>query len=37
MQFVIRAYDGANSLEKRMSVRQRHLENANRLFHLGVE
>lgn len=26
MQFVIRAYDGANSLEKRMAVRQRHLE-----------
>ena len=27
MQFVIMAYDGANSLEKRMAVRQRHLEN----------
>ena len=27
MQFVIRAYDGPNTLEKRMAVRQRHLEN----------
>ncbi len=27
MQFVIRAYDGANMLEKRMAVRKRHLEN----------
>ena len=27
MQFVIKAYDGANMLEKRMAVRQRHLEN----------
>ena len=27
MQFVIKAYDGANCLEKRMTVRQRHLEN----------
>ena len=27
MQFVIRAYDGPNLLEKRMAVRQRHLEN----------
>ena len=27
MQFVIKAYDGSNCLEKRMAVRQRHLEN----------
>ena len=27
MQFVIKAYDGADMLEKRMAVRQRHLEN----------
>ena len=27
MQFVIRAYDGADMLEKRMDVRERHLEN----------
>ena len=27
MQFIIRAYDGPNMLEKRMAVRQRHLEN----------
>lgn len=27
MQFIIRAYDGANVLEKRMAVRSRHLEN----------
>ena len=27
MQFVIRAYDGANMLDKRMAVRERHLEN----------
>ena len=27
MQFVIKAYDGVNKLEKRMEVRPRHLEN----------
>ncbi len=27
MQFVIRAYDGANMLDQRMAVRARHLEN----------
>ena len=27
MQFVIKAYDGVNKLEKRMAVRSRHLEN----------
>ena len=27
MQFVIRAYDGPDMLEKRMAVRSRHLEN----------
>ena len=27
MQFVIKAYDGAGMLEKRMEVRPRHLEN----------
>ena len=27
MQFVIRAYDGPNMLDKRMAVRERHLEN----------
>ena len=30
MQFVITAYDGENMLEKRMSVRPRHLENMAR-------
>ncbi len=27
MQFMIKAYDGANMLEKRMEIRPRHLEN----------
>ena len=27
MQFIIKAYDGKNMLEKRMAVRARHLEN----------
>ena len=27
MQFIIRAYDGADKLAKRMSIRSRHLEN----------
>ena len=27
MQFIIKAYDGMNMLEKRMAVRARHLEN----------
>ena len=27
MQYVIKAYDGLNKLEKRMAVRSRHLEN----------
>jgi len=27
MQFMIKAYDGVNKLEKRMSVRTQHLEN----------
>ncbi len=27
MQFIIKAYDGADMLEKRMAVRERHLEN----------
>ena len=27
MQYIIKAYDGANMLEKRMAVRPRHLEN----------
>ena len=27
MQFIIKAYDGENMLEKRMAVRPRHLEN----------
>ena len=27
MQFIIKAYDGENRLEKRMAVRARHLEN----------
>ncbi len=31
MQFVITAYDGAGMLEKRMEVRQRHLEGMERL------
>ena len=31
MQFLIKAYDGPNMLEKRMEVRPRHLEGMNRL------
>ena len=31
MQFVIRAYDGADMLEKRMEVRPRHLENMGKV------
>ena len=31
MQFLIRAYDGPNMLEKRMEVRPRHLEGMSRL------
>ncbi len=31
MQFIIRAYDGANMLEKRLQVRPRHLEGMKRL------
>lgn len=31
MQFLIKAYDGAGMLEKRMEVRPRHLEGMNRL------
>ena len=31
MQFIIRAYDGKDMLEKRMTVRPRHLENMMRL------
>ena len=31
MQFIIRAYDGADMLERRMAVRPRHLENMNRI------
>ena len=31
MQFIIRAYDGANRLERRMAVRPRHLEGMRRL------
>ena len=31
MQFIIKAYDGPNMLEKRMEVRPRHLEGMNRL------
>ncbi len=31
MQFLIRAYDGAGKLEKRMEVRPRHLEGMQRL------
>ena len=27
MQFIVKAYDGENKLEKRMEVRPRHLEN----------
>lgn len=31
MQFLIRAYDGAGKLDKRMEVRPRHLEGMNKL------
>ncbi len=31
MQFVIRAYDGKDMLERRMAVRPRHLENMTRM------
>ena len=31
MQFIIKAYDGANMLDRRMSVRPRHLEGMRRL------
>ncbi len=31
MQYIITAYDGAGTLEKRMEVRQRHLENMGKL------
>ncbi len=31
MQFIIKAYDGANKLEKRLSVRPRHLEGMRKL------
>ena len=31
MQFVIKAYDGANMLDRRMAVRPRHLEGMRRL------
>ena len=36
MQFVIRAYDGANMLEKRMAVRERHLENMAKVDGKGI-
>lgn len=32
MQFIIRAYDGPDMLEKRMSVRPRHLKNMKRVI-----
>ena len=31
MQFLIKAYDGAGMLEKRMEIRPRHLEGMNKL------
>jgi len=31
MQFIIKAYDGADMLERRMAVRLRHLENMGRV------
>ena len=31
MQFIIKAYDGENMLEKRMEVRPRHLENMGKV------
>ena len=36
MQFLIKAYDGAGMLEKRMEVRPRHLEGMNKLTSLLV-
>lgn len=35
MQFFITAYDGKDRLEKRMSIRQRHLENVARVREKG--
>ena len=31
MQFIIKAYDGKNTLEKRMEVRPQHLENMSKV------
>ncbi len=31
MQFIVKAYDGENMLERRMAVRPRHLEGMNKL------
>ena len=31
MQFIVKAYDGAGMLERRMQVRPRHLENLGRI------
>ena len=31
MQFIIKAYDGINTLERRMAVRPRHLENMSKV------
>ncbi len=31
MQYIVRAYDGENMLEKRMEVRPRHLENMSKV------
>ena len=31
MQYIVRAYDGENMLEKRMEVRPRHLENMSKI------
>ena len=31
MQFIIRAYDGENSLDKRMAARPKHLENLTKI------
>ena len=35
MQFVVTAYDGKDMLEKRMSVRERHLENIAKVKEKG--
>ena len=35
MQFVITAHDGHNMLEKRMAIRQRHLDNMARMMEQG--